>query len=310
MSHRDDNDGSTDLKTCYLYGYDFALNNAKTVQSIQLPSAPTGGIANNSSVIVTAISLVPNWPPAFNANPLTLPGAKAGQAYSTNIATNASDLNGNPVTFTKVGGPSWLNVASDGALFGTPANTNANTNTFLISVTDNGGLSSTDTVYILVTGAPSFIVNPFTMPPIMAGQNYSGTIATNASDPNNGYTLTFSLLNGPGWLSVAPDGALSGEPLSANVGTNSFLVSVSDQGGLSNSAMMLIQVNAAPPIQTGMSLQSGSLTLIWSGGVGPYQVQMATNLSNPDWQDVGGIVGTNLVVTPSNSAAFYRVVGQ
>jgi hypothetical protein len=310
MSHRDGSDGSTDLKTTYLYGYDFALNNGKTVQSIQLPSAPTGGIANNSSVMVIAISLVPNWPPTFNANPLTLPGATAGRAYSANIATNAGDLNGNPLTFAKVNGPSWLTVAANGALSGTPANANANANTFLISVTDNGGLSSTDTVYIVVIGAPSFIVNPFTMPPIMAGQNFSGTITANATDPNNGYTPTFSLLNGPGWLSVASNGALSGEPLSANVGTNTFVVSVSDQGGLSNSATMFIQVNATPPIQSGMLLQTGSLTLNWSGGVGPYQVQMATNLSNPDWQNVGGVIGTNLILTPSNNAAFYRVVGQ
>jgi hypothetical protein len=310
MSHRDDDDGSTDLGTCYLYGYDFALNNAKTVQSIQLPSAPTGGIANNSSVMVTAISLVPNWPPTFNANPLSLPGAGAGKAYFANIATNASDLNGNPVTFAKVSGPSWLNVASDGALFGTPANADANTNTFLISVTDNGGLSSTDTVYIVVTGAPSFIVNPFTMPSVMAGQNYSGTITTNATDPNNGYTPTFSLLSGPGWLSVATNGALSGEPLSANVGTNTFVVSVSDQGGLSNSATMLIPVNAAPPIQSGMSQEPGSLTLNWSGGVGPYQVEMTTNLSNPNWQNLGSISNGSLTITPSNNAAFYRIVGQ
>jgi hypothetical protein len=38
---------------------------------------------------------------------------------------------------------------------------------------------------------------------------------------------------------------------------------------------------------------------------------MATSLLNPNWQDVGGTVsGTNLVVTPSNGAAFYRIVGQ
>jgi hypothetical protein len=252
----------------------------------------------------------------FNVNPLTLPGATAGQAYFANIATNASDLNGNQVTFAKINGAAWLNVASDGALFGAPAGTNANINTFLISVSDNGGLSSTDTVYILVTGAPSFIVNPFTMPSVMAGQNYSGTIATNATDAtdaNNGYTPAFALLSGPSWLTVANNGALSGEPLSANVGTNTFVVGVSDQGGLSNSATMLIPVTAAPPIQSGMtlSLQPDSLTLNSSGGVGPYQVQMTTNLSNPNWQAVGGTVnGTNFLVTPTNDAAFYRIVGQ
>ena len=59
MSHRNNSDGTTDNRTFYLYGYSFALNNAKTVQSIRLP--------NNANVIVTAISLVPNWPPTFNA---------------------------------------------------------------------------------------------------------------------------------------------------------------------------------------------------------------------------------------------------
>lgn len=312
ISHRNASDGSTGLGSYYLYGYDFALNPAKTAQSIQLPSQPTGGIANNSSVMVAAMSLVPNWPPTFNLNPLTLPGATSGQSYSANIVTNASDLNGNPLMFAKVSGPAWLTVATSGALSGIPADTDANTNTFLISVTDNAGLSSTDTVYISVTGAPLFIANPFTMPPVTAGQNYSGTIATNAADPNNGYTPAFSLLSGPGWLSVSTNGALSGEPLSVNVGTNTFVVTVSDQGGLSNSATMLIPVTAAPPIQSGMLLQpGGNLTLNWSGGIGPYQVQMATNLSNPNWQSVDGTVSsTNLVVTPSNNAAFYRIVGQ
>jgi hypothetical protein len=311
MSHRDDDDGSTDLGTCYLYGYDFALNNTKTVQSIQLPSAPTGGIANNSSVIVTAISLVPNWPPTFNINPLALPGAAAGKAYFANIATNASDLNGNPVTFAKVDGPSWLNVASDGALFGTPASTNANTNTFLITVTDSGGLSSTDTVYISVTSGPYFNLSPFAMPSIMAGQNIAGTIATNVIEPNAGDTPTFSLVSGPGWLSVATNGALSGEPLSVNTGTNTFFVSVTDQTGLTNSATMYIPVTSAPPIQPEISQQAGSLTLNWSGGIAPYAVQMTTNLLSPDWQNFGGTIsGTNLVVTPSNNAAFYRIVGQ
>jgi len=54
MSHRNNSSGTADNRTFYLYGYSFALNNAKIVQSIQLP--------NDANVIVTAISLVPNWP--------------------------------------------------------------------------------------------------------------------------------------------------------------------------------------------------------------------------------------------------------
>lgn len=302
MSYRNQSGGSEDNRTFYLYGYTFKLNPAKTVQSFRLPS--------NANVVITAISLVPEWPPAFGLNPLTLPGATAGQPYSVNIATNASELNGDALTFALVSGPSWLTVSAGGALSGTPANTNANLNTFLISATDTGGLSSTDTIYISVTGAPYFITNPFTMPGIVAGQNYSGTIATDVTDPNTGDTPTFALVNGPGWLSVAANGALSGEPLSPNVGTNTFTVSVTDQGGLTSTGTMNIAVTSAPPILPQISQQPGGLMLDWSGGIAPYQLQMTTNLSNPNWQDIGTVSGTNLLITPSNSAAFYRVVGQ
>lgn len=302
MSYRNTSKGTENTATFYLYGYSFKLTPSRVVQSIRLPS--------DANVVITAISLVPEWPPTFGVNPLTLPGADAGQAYSANIGTNASDLNGDPITFALVSGPSWLTVAPNGALSGTPANTNANTNTFLISATDTGGLSSTDTVYIPVTAAPYFVVNPFTMPSIVAGQNYSGTIATNATDPNAGDIPVFSRVSGPNWLSVAPDGALSGEPMLANLGTNIFTVSVSGyESGLTSTGTMYIVV--AAPILPEISQQSGGLALNWSGGIAPYQLQMATNLVSPVWQNVGSpISGTNILIIRSNSAAYYRIVGQ
>ena len=302
MSYRNESPGTEDNRTFYLYGYSFKLNPARIVQSFRLP--------NDTNLVITAISLVPEWAPTFGVNPLTLPGVDAGNSVFANIATNASSLNGDALTFALASGPSWLTVTSGGVLSGTPSNTNANTNTFLISATDTGGLSSTDTVYISVTGAPFFLLNPFTMPAIAPGQNYSGTIATNATDPNTGNTPTFSLVSGPGWLSVAANGALSGEPQLANAGTNTFTVSVTDQGGLASSATMYILVTP-PPIQSEISAQPGGLNLTWSGGLAPYQLQMTTNLANPIWQNVGNpISGTNILITPSNSAAFYRVVGQ
>src|SRR5262249_53481306 len=47
-------------------------------------------------------SVATNRPPVFALNPFTVPGINAGQSYSGNIATNASDPNGDAVTFTKV----------------------------------------------------------------------------------------------------------------------------------------------------------------------------------------------------------------
>jgi hypothetical protein len=303
MSHRNVNNGTTDVRTFYLYGYSFALNSAKTVKSVQLP--------NNANAIITAISLVPNWPPTFGINPLTLATANAGQPYSGTIATNASDLNGGTLTFASVSGPAWLNVAANGVLSGTPANSDANTNTFVVSVKDTSGLSNTATLYIYVNGAPSFTVNPFSPPPIMAGQSYSGTIATNAIDPNLGDALTFAKVSGPAWLAVATNGILSGTPFSSDVGNGSFVVSVSDSGGLSGTATMNIAVTPAPPIVSAMSPQAGSLLLNWTGGIAPYQVQSSTDMVNSAWQNLGTpINGNSLFITPSNNATFYRIIGQ
>lgn len=211
MSYRNNADGTEDTSTFYLYGYSYALNSAKTVQSVRLPS--------DGNVIITAIDLVPDWPPTFKLNPFTLPGIMAGNPYSGTIATNAGDLNGNTLTYAKVSGPAWLNVAANGAL--------------------------------------------------------------------------------------------SGTPLSPDIGTNNFNVSVTDPGGFSSTATLNIAVTAAPPIISGISAQSGSLLLNWSGGIAPFQVQMTTNLVNPVWQDVGGTTtSASLAITPSNSATFYRILGQ
>jgi hypothetical protein len=51
MSYRDTSSGGRDSRTFNLYGYSFALNNAKTVKSVTLPS--------NSDVEVVALTLVP-----------------------------------------------------------------------------------------------------------------------------------------------------------------------------------------------------------------------------------------------------------
>jgi hypothetical protein len=396
MGYRNSSSGSSsENNSIYLYGYSLTLNTAKTVQSVRLP--------NNANAVVAAISLVPNWPPVFSASSYNLAGANAGAPYSGSIAANASDLNGDSLTFAKVSGPAWLTVAANGTLSGTPSNSDANTNVFVVSARDSGGLSNTASLFIYVNGAPVFASNPFSTPDATAGQGYSGTIATNASDPNpsdaltfakvsgpawlsvasNGaisgtpsisdantnafvvsardssslsntaslfinvkaapyfinnpfsmpdsiagraYTgtisnnaadpnpsdvLTFAKMSGPGWLNISSDGTLSGTPLSADVGTNSFGVSVTDPSSLSGTAIMTISVQEAGSLVAGISAQGADLLLSWSGGVGPYQVQTATIIDSPAWLNLGPpISGTNLVISPTNDASFYRIQGQ
>jgi hypothetical protein len=97
------------------------------------------------------------------------------------------------------------------------------------------------------------------------------------------------------------------------VGANSFVVSVTDPGGFSNTATMNILVSPAPPIIAGGVVNStNGFAFTWSGGITPYQVQMSTNLdSDTNWVDVGDPVTSNsFSILPTNPAAFYRIIGQ
>jgi hypothetical protein len=174
----------------------------------------------------------------------------------------------------------------------------------------NRALSGVEIAMLMSNSPPVFTSNPVGKPNASAGLAYSGTIATNASDPN-GDVMTFAKVTGPAWLGIAGNGALSGTPLSPDVGTNSFVVRVTDSGSLTNFTTVNIAVIAAPPITASIMPQGGNLLLSWSGGLAPYQIQMTTNLPATLWLNVGGAtIATSSLISPTNTAGFYRILGQ
>ena len=71
MAYRIAPAGATSAGPVYLYGYSFALNSAKTVQSITLP--------NNRNVVVLAVDVSPTGsapPAAARGEPDLEPGAR------------------------------------------------------------------------------------------------------------------------------------------------------------------------------------------------------------------------------------------
>ncbi len=157
---------------------------------------------------------------------------------------------------------------------------------------------------------PFFVSDPFAKPTATAGQVYSGSVTPSVSDPN-GDALTFAKLGGPGWLGIAANGTLLGTPLSANTGTNSFVVRATDATGLARSATMTVNVLPATPITVAASLEGTNLVLNWTGGIAPYQVQMTPDLADPNWQNLGAATANQiLLLAPTNAPAFYRVGGQ
>ncbi|MFC5050755.1 Ig-like domain-containing protein [Rubritalea spongiae] len=95
-----------------------------------------------SEVTVVHITVHPvNDAPSID-NPPASGAISVRGAYDLSIAGSASDIDGDSLSYSVVSGPSWLNVASDGTLSGSPGFTDAGTNSWVIQVTDGQGGSA------------------------------------------------------------------------------------------------------------------------------------------------------------------------
>ena len=247
-----------------------------------------------------------NSPPVFDPQTFMEQAATIGVPYFGRIATNATDpdiVAGDFLTFYRVTGPAWLDVATNATLSGTPAGTDLGANSFLVLVVDSGGLAGIGSMNVQVNDyTPSvFAANLFTEPLIMAGNYCTATLATNAINLNFGNFLTLSKVSGPAWLNIAGNGALSGTPLSSNDCIDGFVVTVTGLHGWSNSATMYVSVTSIPICESILSQGSNGL-LGWTVCVPPYQVQTTTNLASPTR-------ATNVLIEPSNTMMFYRIQG-
>ncbi len=200
--------------------------------------------AVNATLNIMVINI--NDAPAFIFDPIASADATEDAAYSGTLDGSAGDIDGDALLYAKTGGSAWLSVAIDGTLSGTPTNADVGANVFTVSVVDGQGGSDTATLNITVINtndAPVFTVDPIAGSDAIQDVVYSGTLDGSASD-EDGDTLSYSKVSGPAWLIVDPDGALSGTPTSADVGPNSFTVSVDDSNGGSDTATLEITVIA------------------------------------------------------------------
>lgn len=128
-----------------------------------VPSAPGPGKAwdkthlttDGTLRIVTDTNSV-NLPPAWNTNLVVKAHAYANVAYAGTLADSASDPDvGDTLTFSKISGPTWLTVAANGALGGTPDAGDVGANSFTVRVTDSAGMSNDATLLISVAAGPN-----------------------------------------------------------------------------------------------------------------------------------------------------------
>jgi hypothetical protein len=198
------------------------------------------------------VSAAPNNPPTISGSPTTT--ATEGTAYA--FQPSASDPDGDPLTFSATGLPSWLVVStSTGRLSGTPPKGSAGSfSGIVVSVSDGKATASLPAFSITVSAPPN---NPPTISGTPASSGTTGqaySFQPTASDPD-GQTLAFGIANKPGWASFsATTGRLSGTPAAANVGTNAnIVISVSDGTLSATLPAFSITVTAAnrPPTISG-----------------------------------------------------------
>ena len=93
-----------------------------------------------------------NINPTFTSDPFAKVDATAGLFYNQSIAGNATDTDGDALTFSKVNGPDWLTVYPTGQIKGTPLYRDIGENSWIVMVEDgNGGL---DIATMIITVKP------------------------------------------------------------------------------------------------------------------------------------------------------------
>jgi len=204
---------------------------------------------------VTVENPNPNSPPQISGAPPTI--AMVDQQYL--FLPNASDPDGDDLTFSIANRPSWASFnATTGRLRGTPVEGDDGIYSNIeISVSD-GKLSAALPAFSVTVENP----NPNSPPQISGTPPTSATVdqqylfLPSASDPD-GDDLTFSIVNRPSWASFnATTGRLRGTPVAGDEGIYSNIeISVSDTDLTASLPAFAITLAQAA---------TGSVTLTWT----------------------------------------------
>jgi hypothetical protein len=190
-----------------------------------------------------------NSAPSFTADPIAGAGGTECLAYSGTLAGTATDPEGDALTYSLVSAPTWLSVAGDGTLAGTPGDADVGANAFTVQVSD-GTFTDTAVLNITVTAnsSPFWTTDPFNRPDATVGVAYSRFINYNGNDPDVGDPRTYAIVSGPAWLTItnATTGKIEGTPTAGDVGANVFVVSLSDSCNTPVEATMNIEVLPDP----------------------------------------------------------------
>ena len=230
--------------------------------------AVTDGLSTSLQTFSIVVANV-NDAPVFTSIPIL--NGTPGSAYLYAVTANDIDLPAQTLTISATVLPTWLTLTPGGAngtasLTGTPTTANLGANAVTLQVTD-GTATVTQSFTITVSNPntpPVFASAPVSVGAQASLYTYS-VVATDIDVPQQTLTLSAPIL--PAWLTLtagATNGTatLSGTPGSADVGSNTVILSVSDglATTLQSFTITVSGANAVPTISTldpGAALVSG-----------------------------------------------------
>jgi RHS repeat-associated protein len=182
-----------------------------------------------------------NTPPDITSNPRT--EMQLGERFLHQV--QATDADGDLLTYTLLSGPAGMTMDSGGLIDWTPGLTavDGSPRSYSVSVSDgfNTPVQETFTLNVVPqwkNRAPEFSSTPGTN--LVAGQRYR--YDANAIDPD-GDTLTFSLIAGPQDTTInSQTGVVEWHPTVDNVGQHTMTVQVIDSLGLGVRQMVTLTV--------------------------------------------------------------------
>jgi hypothetical protein len=209
------------------------------VHSVAVRATDPLGASGTQTFEITVANA--NRPPQFTTAPVTT--ATEGLAYSYDA--DAIDLDaGDVLTFSLAAAPAGMSIdPSTGLVSWTPTSAQVGNNLVSIVVTDAGSLSASQTFTIRVFSSnlpPSFTSTPI----VTATVGVLYTYDVDATDPNPGDVLTYSLITPPAGMTIDPaTGLISWTPTAGQLGDNTIQVQVADQDGASAMQAFIVTVN-------------------------------------------------------------------
>jgi len=205
-------------------------------QAVTVQVTEPSGLSVQQSFTITVLA-----PPTITSTPVLT--ATVGVAYSYDV--NATDPNpGDTLTYSLVAPvPAGMTINSGtGMIAWTPTAAQAPSQNVTVRVTDQTGLFATQSFTITVLAPPTITSTPVLTATVGVAYGYD----VNATDPNPGDTLTYSLTTFPTGMTInSATGVIAWTPTAGQVPSQNVIVRVTDQTGLFASQSFTITVTPA-----------------------------------------------------------------